>query len=98
MDNPDVIGARLKRLRLALGYPQARLFCSFVGITDQALNNYEAGRRRISLDEAMKIVIKTGVSLDWLYRGLEHTLPKHVSDKLAEVEKSEEATRRAANG
>lgn len=97
MDNPDVIGARLKRLRLALGYSQARPFCAFVGISDQAWNNYETGRRRISIDEAMKIIMKTGASLDWIYRGLDHTLPKHVADKLAALEKEEEAIRRAAN-
>lgn len=75
------------------------MFCQFVGITDQAWNNYETGRRRISIDEAMKIVAKTGAGLDWIYRGLEHTLPKHVADKLAALPAdAEDANRRAANG
>ncbi len=98
MDKPEEIGARLRRLRLALGYPQARTFCQFVGITDQAMNNYETGRRRISIDEAMKIVAKTGAGLDWIYRGLDHTLPKHVADKLAEYDRLEAMTPRPANG
>lgn len=85
MDNPVIIGGRIRRLRLALGFEQARAFCQFVGISDQALYNYETGKRRISLDEVMKIVQKTGVSLDWIYRGLEGTLPLHVAQRLAEV-------------
>ena len=82
MDKPDVIAVRLNNLREALGFKQARTFCQFVRITDQAWNHYSSGRRRISLDEAMKIVTKTGVSLDWIYRGLEHTLPVHIAEKL----------------
>ena len=43
MDKPEVIAERLKRLRRALGYDKARAFCSYVGISDQAWNNYESG-------------------------------------------------------
>jgi len=96
MDNPEMIGGRIRRLRLALGYDQARAFCQFVGISDQALYNYENGKRRISLDEVMKIVAKTGASLDYIYRGLEHTLPKHVADKLDEYDRQEQ--KKKANG
>ncbi|EIM25715.1 helix-turn-helix domain-containing protein [Microvirga lotononidis] len=95
MDNPEVIGGRIRRLRLALGYDQARAFCQFVGFSDQALYNYETGKRRISLDEVMKIVTKTGASLDFIYRGLEHTLPGHVLDKLVEYDRQEQKKRAA---
>ena len=100
MDKPDQIGARLRLLRLALGYEQARPFCQRLEISDQAWNNYESGRRRISLDEVMKVVQKTGVSLDWVYRGLESTLPKHVADKIQDFARvhPEEVNRRASNG
>jgi transcriptional regulator with XRE-family HTH domain len=76
----EIIGTRLKALRDALGY-EARAFCEIIGIFEQAWNNYEHGRRRIGIDEAMKVVTKTGVSLDWIYRGLEHTLPLYVAKK-----------------
>jgi transcriptional regulator with XRE-family HTH domain len=82
IDGAEIIGARLRALREALGYKRARAFCEVVGITEQAWNNYECGRRRISLDEAMKVVARTGASLDWIYRGLEHTLPVNVAEKL----------------
>lgn len=82
IDRPEIIGARARRLRLAPGYDQARTFCIHVGISDQALYNSENGRRRISLDECIKIVDKTGFSLEWIYRDLEHTLPMYVVEKI----------------
>ena len=96
MDGPEAIGARLRRLRLALGHDKASTFCRFLDITDGAWNHYEHRRRRINLDEAMKVVAKTGVSLDWIYRGLEHTLPLHVAEKLNSVE--DDSTQQRAKG
>lgn len=99
VDNAKLIGARLRLLRIALGYDQTRTFCRKVGISEQAWSNYESGRRRIALDEAMKIVTKTSVSLDYVYRGLESTLPKHLADKLDDLREAEEAaTPQASNG
>ncbi|PVE22075.1 hypothetical protein DC522_23250 [Microvirga sp. KLBC 81] len=86
IDRPEIIGGRIRLLREALGYDQARAFCQFVGFSDQALYNYETGKRRISLDEAMKIVAKTGASLDWIYRGVEYSLPVHLAEKLRQVD------------
>jgi transcriptional regulator with XRE-family HTH domain len=86
MDRPEVIGARLKALRLALGYKRVKTFCDFIGITDTTWNNFERGHRRISIDEAAKVVTKTGVSLDWIYLGREHTLPLHIAEKLRQVD------------
>jgi len=86
IDRPEVIGVRLKTLREALGYDQARAFCQFVGFSDQALYNYETGKRRISLDEAAKVVSKTGATLDWVYFGVEHSLPFHLAEKLRQVD------------
>ena len=63
-DRPEVIGARLKALRKAMGYDQTRAFSLALGISEQAWSNCESGRRRISLDEAMKVIARTGVSLD----------------------------------
>jgi hypothetical protein len=77
-----VIAVRLNNLREALGFKRATAFCQFVGITDPAWNHYSSGRRRILLDEAMKIVRTTGVSLVRIYRGLEHTLPVHIAEKI----------------
>lgn len=98
-DTQADIGQRIRQLRLALGFMQARAFCAFVGITEQALNNYEHGRRRIGIDEALKIAGKTGASLDWIYRGMDHTLPMHLLQRLEKVKADDpRPDRLASNG
>lgn len=101
-DSRKQIGERILRLRLALGYEQARAFGQLVGFTDQALSNYEKGERRPNVDEAIKLAAKTGASLDWIYRGLDHTLPKHLLDRLSEYDRKQaekaEGAKKAQNG
>lgn len=87
MDRPEVIGARLRRLRIAKGYAQAKAFCDSIGVQDTAWNNWEKGRRVIPIEVALKVAAKTGASLDYIYRGMEHTLPKHVLDALEEFDR-----------
>jgi transcriptional regulator with XRE-family HTH domain len=60
---------RLKQTRLALNRSQAS-FCQLVCIEPQAWNNCERGRSRIGVDQAVKVCEATGVSLDWIYRGM----------------------------
>jgi transcriptional regulator with XRE-family HTH domain len=85
MDRNEDIAARLIRLRLAKGYEQAKAFAERLGISEGNWNHFERARRKISIEDALKVCQKTGVSLDWIYRGIEHTLPRHVQDELAEV-------------
>lgn len=75
------------RLRIALGHEHSAAgFARLVDMTPQAWNNYETGKRRISLDEANKIVRKFGIGLDWIYYGAEDRLPLHVAKALGLVE------------
>jgi transcriptional regulator with XRE-family HTH domain len=68
-DGLDEIAERLKRTRQALGMSQAQ-WCRLTGIEPQAWNNYEKGIRRISLEQAIRVCQATGVTTDWIYRGL----------------------------
>lgn len=70
----QAIGGRLRLLRLASGLSQVS-WCRLVGSSVQAWNNYERGRKRISIDQALHLSIKTGASLDWIYRGVESAMP-----------------------
>lgn len=76
------IGQRLKRLRLALGYTNAKAFCGLIGVGDTAWNNWEKGRREIPIDAALRVCAKTGASLDYIYRGMDWTLPPQVRGKV----------------
>lgn len=75
------ISERLKLTREALGLNQAS-FARLTGIEPQAINNYETGLRGISVDQAIKICAATGVSLDWIYRGIAAGLPINLATAL----------------
>lgn len=87
MDTPEVIGARLKLLREAFGFHEAKAWCEHVGIAPNAWNHFERGRRAPTVEAALKVAVKTGASLDWIYRGLEETLSVKVQKALMEAEK-----------
>lgn len=84
------IAERLKLIRLAVhgGMKQAA-FARLVGIEPQALNNYETALRRISVDQAIKICAATGVSLDWIYRGITAGLPAEMATALQRKQREE---------
>jgi len=89
---PKDIGRRLVLLRHALNDPTSAAFAERVGITPQSMNNYERGVRRIELDKALQIVTRTGVTLDWIYRGEKSGLSTHLFSLLLEQETTEERT------
>jgi transcriptional regulator with XRE-family HTH domain len=68
-ESVEAIAERLKATREAMGFNQAQ-WCRLVGIETAAWNNYEIGLRRISIDQAIKVCQATGVTTDWIYRGL----------------------------
>lgn len=67
--HPREIGKRLTLLRQLSGEPTQASFARSIGITPQALNNYERGVGRPEFTVALKIVLRCGVTLDYLYRG-----------------------------
>jgi transcriptional regulator with XRE-family HTH domain len=104
MNEIDQIALRLRRLRNAFGFETVRDFAAFLNVNEQAWYHFERGRRAPTIHDAIKVADKTGASFDWIYRGLEHTLPLHVVQKIAAVpeEGSEELMvdrrRRLVNG
>ena len=74
---------RLRLTRLAYGYTQA-IMSNLMGsaTSGQAWENYESGRRRISIDHAMALCQRLGLTLDWFYFGSMRSLPDDVLKKL----------------
>lgn len=91
LDSLEAIAARLALLRKAKGASSAAEFARRLDIGATAWNNYETATRRISLDEAMKVVRLTGASLDWIYRGLEWTLPAQLLEEINEARAADDA-------
>lgn len=84
--NLVMIAARLKWTRQAKNLTQAS-WCRLAGIEPQAWNNYETGLRRISLDQAFKVCRITGVTLDWIYRGVAAGVPVELATRLLQLER-----------
>jgi DNA-binding XRE family transcriptional regulator len=68
------ISHRLRLTRLALGLDQTEL-CQRAGIARNTWNQWEKGKGRPQLDEAMKLVDAFGLTLDWIYLGDVNGLP-----------------------
>ncbi|AWB21214.1 XRE family transcriptional regulator [Methylobacterium currus] len=91
----EAIGARLKLVREALELSQAEI-CRRAGIATNTWNNYEKGKNRISLDEALKVANATGIPLDYIYRGIDAFLPVHVGDGIRRLRSTQETKRETA--
>ena len=78
---PKNTGRRLLRTREALELSQAE-FCRQIGVERNLYNPFEKGRRRITIDVAMKIRNRYGITLDWIYAGDPHALPSDLYHKL----------------
>lgn len=102
-DSPEAIGVRLRLIRIAFGKAQKIVedelsqaeFGRRMGVPPNTLNNCETGDNRIGIDNALKISAKTGVSLDYIYKGtgeLPHTLAIEI-EKLERAEQRAEAKR-----
>ena len=62
------IGARLRSFRDMLGLTQ-HTFAKRAGLTQQALAQYESGKRKPAVDIAAALCDTYGLTLDYIYRG-----------------------------
>lgn len=76
------IGRRLEALRLAKGIAAQNMFAQLIGAQISQYNNWETGRRRITVDFAIKICVLTGATLDYIYRGDVSSLPLSLVGRL----------------
>jgi transcriptional regulator with XRE-family HTH domain len=76
-----VIARRLVMTREAIGLSQAE-FCEQIGVARNIYNPFEKGKRRITLDVALRIRHRFAVPLDWVYCGDPSHLPVEIFQKL----------------
>ena len=77
----DEISKRLVLLRKALGNTQAAMG-SLAGVSGNAWQNYEAGIRRIELDNVFQLESAIGVPQEWIYRGVMSRMPLELAEKI----------------
>lgn len=71
---PAKVGARLAIVREVLGLSQTQMAAQ-CGLAVNAWNNYETGRRRISVDAAIDVARTFRLTLDYIYVGDTSNLP-----------------------
>lgn len=76
------IAKRLVQTREALGFPNQVDFCAAIDVAKNVYNPFEKGRRRISVDIALKIRRKFSIPLDWIYCGDSSQLPAKLDRKI----------------
>lgn len=89
IDNPKIIGKRLKNLREALGFKTQVAFAEEIGIERNTYNPFEKGSRELTFETACLIRKKFKIPIDWLFWGEDDELPYHIKVKI-------EARRQAA--
>ena len=64
----EAIGRRLELTRNVLGMQQID-FCARANIAQNTYNQYEHGKKRPSVDNAIALAEAYSLTLDWIYRG-----------------------------
>lgn len=77
-DSLKTIAGRLARTREALGFESQEAFAATLGLGKGTYNPFETGKRRISLDVAIRLREVHKISLDWTYCGDPSGLPVKV--------------------
>ena len=100
--DPARIGKRLSLLEDIEGESQAAL-AKKAGIASNAWNNYVHGRKRIGIENAIRVVATYDLTLDYIYLGDSTNLPPHLQVAISGLtqqrahRKSEDAKRAMAH-
>lgn len=82
------IGKRLALARAVVGTGQAD-FAEKAGIAQNTYNQYERGKKRPSVDNALKLCDTYMLTLDWIYRDDPSGLPYRLADSLRDLRKAQ---------
>lgn len=86
IDTPDVIGPRLKALRIACGYRTQQSFAAAIGVERNTYNPWEKGVRPLTFEGAILIRKRFHIPLDYLFYGdLQDDIPARILARLQEA-------------
>ena len=83
----DAIGRRLQLVRRVHGMAQNE-FCARAGLATNTYNQYEKGKKRPSVENAIALCEQYGLTLDWIYRGETAGLRFAMSDAINSLRKA----------
>lgn len=86
IDQPKVIGQRLKALRLAVGCKTQAAFAKSIGVEKNTYNPWETGQRPLTFEGALLIRRRYRVPLDFLFFGeAVDEIPSGILNKLSQA-------------
>ena len=85
-DLPTDVARRLTRTRQAFGMQQQEFGVS-AGMSQPQYNQFETGKRLLTLHYALALCERYGLTLDWLYRGDPSGLPYSLHEKIRAARK-----------
>lgn len=83
------IGLRVKEIREKKMHMTKVQFANLIGMKNQYLGTVENGQRGLTVEKAIEICEKTGVSCDYLLRGSDNYLESHIQGILNKYSKKE---------
>lgn len=83
------IGLRVKEIREKKMHMTKVQFANLIGMKNQYLGTVENGQRGLTVEKAIEICEKTGVSCDYLLRGSDNYLESHLQEILDKYNKQE---------
>lgn len=79
----EAIGRRLVAAREALGILSQAELCRALRVGLSQWNQFETGERRITIDIALKLKHRYGITTDWIYDGDPSMLPFKLHQQIA---------------
>lgn len=80
--DPDIIGARVKQIRAVFELSQAKTG-SICGCGGTTVSNWEQGRQKPTIEQAMKLADRLGLTLDFIYLGRLGQIPYDTAIRLS---------------
>lgn len=82
----ESVAQRLVQTRLALEIGQSK-FARRAGLAQNTYNQFERGKRRLSLEAAHALCDEYRLTLDWLYRGDLSSMPHALAGTLRRMQR-----------
>lgn len=93
MGNKDIlkqeIGKRVTEIRKKKMHMNKVDFANLIGMKNQYLGTVENGQKGLTIEKAIEICDKTGVSCDYLLRGVDNSMEKYAKGVLEKYNKEE---------
>lgn len=83
-DLKTMAGLRLKAARLVLGVERQDVMANVLGVQPSAYNNWEKGLRLPDVAAMVRLLNRSGVSLDWIFAGELRSMPFDLAARLQE--------------